>query len=291
MMDAQDLRSGKTHRDENFPVAAMVAAPHRDIILAFYDFVRVADDVADHPDLSSDAKLDALERLESTLVGRDDAQPVGVRLREGLKRRGLADTHARDLLKAFKQDATKRRYADWDDLIAYCALSAMPVGRFVLDVHGESRGTWSASDPLCAALQIINHLQDCKEDRARLDRVYIPVDALERAGARIEDLDAARASPALRGCVLELAKRTRLLLREAAPLARQTRDFRLGVECAVIHQVAQRLVDVLERRDPLSEPVHFGKFAFLRIAVFGGGKEAFGRLGRAAGRPLGRQSA
>jgi squalene synthase HpnC len=291
MMDARELRSGKTHRDENFPVAALVAAPQRDIILAFYDFVRVADDVADHETLSADEKIEALDRLEATLVGRDDDQPVGVRLREGLQQRGLTDAHARDLLKAFRLDAKKLRYSDWDDLISYCALSAMPVGRFVLDAHGESRTTWVASDPLCAALQIINHLQDCGDDRRRLDRVYIPLDALERSGATLADLDASKASAPLRACIGALAARTRVLLEASAPLSRMTRDFRLGVECAVIQEVAQRLVDVLETRDPLSEPVHFGKFAFLRAAAAGGAKAAFGRLTRAFAPAAGKQNA
>ena len=90
----------------------------------------------------------------------------------------MSPRHAQDLLAAFKLDVTKLRYRDWDDLIGYCSLSAMPVGRFVLDVHGESRSTWPANDALCAALQIINHLQDCKDDYRDLDRVYIPLDLL-----------------------------------------------------------------------------------------------------------------
>ena len=81
-----------------------------------------------------------------------------------LLERGLSPRHAQDLLAAFKLDVTKLRYRDWDDLISYCELSAMPVGRFVCDVHGESRTVWPANDALCAALQIINHLQDCKDD-------------------------------------------------------------------------------------------------------------------------------
>ena len=100
----------------------------------------------------------------------------------------LSPRHAQDLLAAFKLDVTKLRYRDWDDLIGYCSLSAMPVGRFVLDVHGESRGTWPANDALCAALQIINHLQDCKDDYRNLDRVYVPLDPLAARGIGVEAL-------------------------------------------------------------------------------------------------------
>ena len=91
-------------------------------------------------------------------------------------------------------DAKKLRYADWLDLMHYCSLSAMPVGRFVLDVHGEKpQTTWPASDAICAALQVINHLQDCADDYRNLDRVYLPLDTLARHGARVEDLGAAQA--------------------------------------------------------------------------------------------------
>ena len=118
----------------------------------------------------------------------------------------MSPQHAQDLLKAFRLDATKLRYRDWDDLMAYCAYSAMPVGRFVLDVHGESRSTWPASDAICAALQIINHLQDCAADYRNLDRVYIPLDALAACGLGVEALGAAKASPELRRCIAGLAR-------------------------------------------------------------------------------------
>ena len=98
--------------------------------------------------------------------------------------------HALDLLEAFRRDVTKLRYRDWDDLLDYCRYSAMPVGRFVLDVHGESRDLWPANDALCAALQVINHLQDCAKDYREIDRVYIPEDALADAGISVEALAA-----------------------------------------------------------------------------------------------------
>ena len=108
-------------------------------------------------------------------------------MRTILNDRGLSTRHAQDLLSAFRQDATKLRYANWEELIDYCSRSAMPVGRFVLDVHGEARETWPASDALCAALQVINHLQDCAKDYQSLDRVYIPLDSMSASGASVED--------------------------------------------------------------------------------------------------------
>src|ERR1700723_375888 len=216
MNDASTLRSGKGHRDENFPVASWLIAPrHRGPILAFYNFVRTADDIADHATLPAAEKLKLLDRLDAGLAGKDDSDAVAVRLRSEMATHNLSPKHAQDLLAAFRLDVTKLRYRDWDDLISYCALSAMPVGRFVCDVHGESRAVWPANDALCAALQIINHLQDCKEDYRNLDRVYVPQDGLAASGASVEQLGAARASPALRDCLHRLAERTERLLTDS----------------------------------------------------------------------------
>ena len=189
MSDAGDWRTGKGHRDENFPVASFLIHPrHRKVILAFYNFVRTADDIADHPTLAPADKLAMLDRLEAGLIGGNDDDEVAVRLRAALAERSLPPRHAQDLLAAFKLDATKLRYRDWDDLMHYCSYSAMPVGRFVLDVHGENRSMWPANDALCAALQVINHLQDCKEDYLNLDRVYLPLDVLAAGGTSVEAL-------------------------------------------------------------------------------------------------------
>lgn len=259
-MTSAQAASGKTHGDENFPVASrVIAARHRPAILAFYHFVRAGDDVADHPTLPPDAKLALLDRLEATLLGRDDAEPVALPLRTELAARKLDPRHAQDLLAAFRLDVTKRRYADWAELIHYCSLSAMPVGRFVLDVHGESEATWPANDALCAALQIINHLQDCGKDFRALDRVYIPLDALARARVDIADLGEARATPALRACLADLVERTAALLRDGAALSPGVQDFRLRLETAAIAGLAQRIIGLLRRRDPLSETVHLAK--------------------------------
>src|SRR5277367_2868857 len=211
---ADELRSGKGHRDENFPVASFLIHPrHRGVILAFYNFVRTADDIADHATLPPAEKLALLDRLEGGLLGANADDAVALRLRETLAERDLSPKHAQDLIAAFKLDVTKLSYRDWDDLISYCSLSAMPVGRFVCDVHGESRTIWPANDALCAALQIINHLQDCKDDYRNLDRVYIPQDAMAGSGTTVEVLGGERASPALLDCLHKLAARTENLLR------------------------------------------------------------------------------
>jgi len=270
MTTAADLRSGKGSGDENFPVASRLIAPkHRPAILAFYEFVRVADDIADHATLAPAEKLARLDRLEASLIGEHDEEPEGVRLRDVLRARALPPVHAQHLLRAFRQDVTKLRYENWDDLIDYCRYSAMPVGRFVLDVHGEQQSTWPANDALCAALQIINHLQDCAKDYRELDRVYIPLDALAANGLTVEALAAPRASPALMRCIRDLAIRTGTLLDESRPFAMQIHDRRLAMEVAAIQNLAERLVGVLCTRDPLSERVHLSKPQMLLAMLTG----------------------
>ena len=284
--DASALRSGKGHRDENFPVASFLISPrYRAPILAFYNFVRTADDIADHAALSPDEKLKLLDRLEAGLRGDNTDDTVAVRLREALAGRGLSAKHAHDLIAAFKLDVTKLRYRDWDDLMSYCSLSAMPVGRFVCDVHGESPSVWPLNDALCAALQIINHLQDCKDDYRNLDRVYIPQDAMAASGCSVEEIGGERASSALLDCLHKLAARTENLLCESDAFAAAISDTRLGLEVAVINTLAHRLTRILRIRDPLRDRVHLPVPAVAHVtllAVFRGLVRRYGRQAAAA---------
>ena len=268
MTSASDLRSGKTHRDENFPVASWIIHPrHRALILAFYNFVRTADDIADHADLPADEKLRILDLLEAELLGKGDTQPEAVKLRHALAERSMPPRHALDVLVAFRMDVTKLRYENWDEVIHYCRYSAMPVGRFMLDVHGESTSTWAASDALCAGLQVNNHLQDCGKDFRNLNRVYLPRDALAASGASVEELAAGKSSPQLLRCLQGLAVRTETLLNESKSLAPDVRDSRLGVEISVIQAFADKIVSMLKVRDPLSERVHLSKFELLMLSM------------------------
>ncbi|MDI1266110.1 MAG: squalene synthase HpnC [bacterium] len=283
MTSASDLRSGKTHRDENFPVASWIIHPrHRALILAFYNFVRTADDIADHATLGADEKLRYLDLFEAELLGNGDTQNEAASLRHALAERGMAPRHALDVLVAFRMDVTKLRYENWDDVIHYCRYSAMPVGRFMLDVHGESTSTWAASDALCAGLQINNHLQDCAKDYKNLNRVYLPRDALAASGATVEMLGAAKSQPALLQCLQALAVRTETLLHESRSLSAEVKDTRLGLEVAVIQAFADKIVGMLKVRDPLSERVHLSPLELL-------GQSAAGIAGEIISRTFGRR--
>jgi squalene synthase HpnC len=260
MTVAPDLDASKTEHGENFPVASLLIAPRlRPHILSFYRFARAADDIADHPTLSESSKFARLEALEATLLGKSDSAKAALALRNVLAEKGLAATHPLDLLTAFRADVTKRRYANWDELMHYCRYSAMPVGRFVLDLHDETESTWAYSDPLCAGLQVINHLQDCAKDYRDLDRVYLPLDMMAAHGTSVDALAETRASPALRACLLAIAGKTAALMPEASKLPLAVRDARLGLETGVIVRLAHKLIGILLVRDPLSEPVHVTK--------------------------------
>ena len=264
-----DLSSGKGARDENFPVASFLIAPkHREVVMRFYAVARMADDIADHPTTSSEEKLRRLNDIESTLDGGDLVYEAAS-LREALKTRGLSDIHVRDLLVAFRQDATQSRYADWEELMRYCRYSAAPVGRFVLDVHGESQALWPANDALCAALQVINHLQDCAKDYREMDRVYLPLDVMASHGVAEQALEAPRASPGLKAAIRELARCACDLLKVSKPFAAEVRDRRLAMEVAVIQKLAEDLAGRLLSRDPLSERVHHRKIEALGLALMG----------------------
>jgi squalene synthase HpnC len=284
MTTVTEALSGKSHGDENFPVASwLLSEQRRGPILAFYRFVRAADDVADHPTLPSETKLKLLNDLDDALCGRGAPAAEAEPLRLALVENGWSPKHALDLLNAFRLDVRKNRYADWSELMDYCALSAAPVGRFVLDVHEEDPSIWPASDALCAALQVINHLQDCAQDYRRLNRVYLPLDTLAAHGASVDMLDALKAPPSLRGALGELACRTSELVARGGALIPRIRDVRLGAEIAAIHALARRLARDLESRDPLSERVHLGKTGSALVGGLGAARFLASAAMRSAG--------
>ena len=268
MSSVAELQSGKGHGDENFPVASFLIAPrNRPPVMAFYNFVRAADDVADNAVAPADEKLRLLEQMRQSLVGENNTVLEGVALRTILAERGLAPTHALDLLEAFRRDCTKLRYRDWGDLIDYCRYSAMPVGRFVLDVHGEDKSLWPTNDALCAGLQVINHLQDCAKDYRDLNRIYIPEPLLAEAGIGVDALGQDKANPALAGVISGLARKNAELLEVSRPFAAGIRDGRLALEVDLIQTLADDLNTMLINRDPLSQSVHHSKMDVAALFV------------------------
>ena len=283
---ALETPSGKGAKDENFPVGSwLLPAALRPHVAAFYAFVRAADDIADNPDLAPADKLARLGRLEAALTGPPGSSaslPKAQALRASLAATGVSPRHALDLLAAFKRDATKLRYHDFEDLLGYCALSASPVGRYLLDLHGEPSELYRFSDPLCDALQLLNHLQDCQADYRALDRVYLPLDSFAAAGIGVEALDRPAASPALRRVLDDVLDGVDGLLSTASELPRALRSRRLAAESAVILEIARRLARELRRRDALAERVELSRTQFLLCGLRGVGRTAWVRRARIA---------
>jgi squalene synthase HpnC len=261
VLDSVETWSGKDRGDENFPVgSALISARLRKHVHAFYVFARNADDIADSPTLEAADKVARLDVMEEVLLGRRDAgSPSAVRLRASLAETGVTPQHSRDLLVAFRRDATKLRYADWNELMNYCRYSAMPVGRHVLALHHEARDTWVPSDALCSSLQVLNHLQDCRNDFATLDRCYLPRDLLESCGADLADLRGRAETPGLRLVFAALLDRCDEMNRIAIDLPRRTQSRRLRLETAVIVGLARRLATRLRRGDPIATRVKLRK--------------------------------
>jgi len=256
--------------DENFPVGSvLIAARLRPAVMAYYAVARATDDVADDPDLEPAEKRRRLDRFEAALLGGLDAPDVAVavRARSALAAVGVPVEHATRLLRAFRRDAEGQRCGEWQDLLAYCADSANPVGRFLLDLHGERASLYPASDALCTALQVLNHLQDCGDDFRRLGRVYLPAAWLEAEGVAVEELAGTTASPGIRRvldrCLLEVDA----LLAVARPLPLRLQSTRLALETAVILRLAAVLGARLKRRDPLAERVRLSRAAMLMHGV------------------------
>ena len=263
--------SGKDKADENFPVASLlIAKPLRARVHAYYAYARNADDISDSATLSPEEKLARLDAMEDVLTGqRDSGSPSATKLRQSLAESGVPNIHARELLTAFRQDVTKTRYESWAELMAYCRYSAAPVGRYVLDVHGEAHDTWPPSDALCAALQVLNHLQDCAKDLRDLDRCYVPQDWLREQGLTTDDIARTETLPALRTVFDKMLEETDKLNDLAAELPKRVKSRRLRVETAIICGLARRLTTLLKSGDPLANRVKLSKLDVLAATLKG----------------------
>jgi hydroxysqualene synthase len=263
--------SGKDRGDENFPVGSwLIRKGLREHVHAYYAFARNADDISDSSTLPPEQKIARLNAMEEVLMGaRAEGSPSATKLRDALARSGVDEIHARDLLVAFRQDALKNRYANWAELMDYCRYSAAPVGRYVLELHGEDRATWGPSDALCASLQVLNHIQDCAKDLRDLDRCYIPQDWLGEAGLSIDDVARPETVPGLRAVFDRMLAATDELNRAAAELPRRVKARRLRVETAIICSLARRLTAHLRGGDPLAMRVKLSKADFLAATVAG----------------------
>ncbi len=234
---------------ENFPVGSwLVPRLQRRHLHRIYAFARIADDIADE-DRDSHA-LAALRRsLRDHLADASVAgAPLLVELRTTIRELSLPEELFFDLLDAFAEDLERHRH-DEASLLDYCRRSADPIGRLVLRVFGHDDPQMDQlSDRICTALQLVNHLQDIKEDLRDRGRIYFPEEDLARHGVTEADLRSDSASPAVRALVSEWADRTREMFREGWPLVGRVRG-RLRIELRAILRGAAAVLRHMREAD------------------------------------------
>ena len=236
---------------ENFPVASrLLPTKIRPHVAAVYAFARGADDIADTTRPAQE-RLDRLDEWEKKLVSAQKGvaeTDVFIALSHTLQQFDLPLQPFLDLLSAFKQDVTVLRYPNYEALLDYCRRSADPVGRIVLMLHGvRDEEALRASDAICTALQITNHLQDVKEDAER-GIVYMPQDEMKRFAVSEDDLLADVATPQLRAFLVFQIKRTKRLFKQGLPLLYRTRGA-LGRELRAIWRGGIAALDSISRAE------------------------------------------
>ncbi len=253
--------TGKNQYNENFPVESFLLSKKvRPLVRAFYLFARIGDDIADDPELDRSTKLAKLDKLAKSLQEEQEHPPAagGTRaawhLKQLLQHSGFTVDQPLALLLAFRRDAAGNADTkSWADLLDSCSLSANPIGRFLLEIHHETTHTaLMASDALCTALQVLNHLQDCHKDYTALNRVYVPADWLAAEGLDRRILGERRAPPGLLRVFDHTLDKVESLVTVARHLPAAIVGRRLRLKSSVIVAFAIRLMCRLRRQDLLA---------------------------------------
>jgi squalene synthase HpnC len=257
-----------THHYENFQVVSFLLPKrlHQDFYNV-YSYCRWADDLGDEMgDPAESLRLLGWwrEQLAAMYAG-EAAHPVFVALRGTVTRHSIPQEPFADLIRAFEQDQTVKRYPTWEELFGYCRYSANPVGRLVLYLCGYSDAERQRlSDATCTGLQLANFWQDVAVDLEK-DRVYIPLEAMARHGYTLDELYARRMTPAFREVMREIVGRAREFFEEGLPLPSMV-DRRLALDIdlfsrggmRVLDKIAQQEFDVLSRRPAISNAERVG---------------------------------
>lgn len=243
---------------ENFPVASIflpksVAKP----ILAFYNFARITDEIADSKTLSQAEKLTQLNHIYYLLQTQqpDEKYPYLQPLFQHTKNGNISIKNCLALIEAFIQDAQNPEYNNFDDVLKYCRKSAASVGRIVLEACGEYHADYDASDKICSVLQILNHLQDLKSDYTNLQRLYFAKNYFPN----LEDLKLSHENIKVMEFKTEILNQTNNLLNEAKNLAKTICRNRVRVEIQTIINVCYALQEKLLSNNIMAKRVELTK--------------------------------
>ena len=266
--DVSHLMSGKSYSDENFPVASFLMTKKiRSIVRVFYFFARMADDIADHQKLSSNQKKKILLFFDNAISkSKKTNNKILDKMIAKFKELPSGKKYSRNLLKAFMMDASNKKYKNWNDLLYYCKFSANPVGRFVIDAVNERKNIekiYEASDSLCTALQIINHIQDCKKDFRQLNRVYIPDSFFRKYSLDKKTLRKSKSIENFERLKIEIVDNVLLSLRKTKLGLREIQSWRLRKETLIILNIAKRLCNLLKINDPLEKQIKLSRIDFI----------------------------
>ena len=267
-MNSIETTLTKNYKQENFPVGSwLLSKKIRSQMLIFYKFARAADDIADSPNLNSKEKIRRLDLFVKAIQSNDIKIYKVENLKKVCIKNKIKINHALNLLKAFKQDAVKKRYKNWSELINYCKYSAVPVGRFVIDLHKERKISYKYSDPLCIALQILNHIQDCKEDYNKVNRVYLPLTFLKKHNVKLQQLKKNRIEKNLRLTINDVLLHTEKLINEADKHKKIMKNKKLSKETEFILEIAKSLLKLLKKKDPLRNKIVLNKLDYIKCFV------------------------
>lgn len=253
---------------ENFPVASwLLPQSARVPIMIFYDFARGADNIADNASMDAEDRLESLQLLKESLENHyaNRLPPWAQAYHKLVQSGGLRSDYGEALLSAFMQDCEKTRYETWDELLDYCQRSAAPVGRAVLELCGEKEADIDASDKLCNALQILNHIQDIRADYQTLNRIYVPKEWWSTL--QENDFTSEQMHDGLKKAITQMLDKTDQLIVESKSLLPTIVSRRLRIEITMIHIIAMKLSQKLRRSDVMARHVRLNKVDYIGCLV------------------------
>lgn len=264
----------KTSRQENFPVGMMIFdKKQRQLIADYYRFARYGDDIADNPDLKPQNKIKQLDEMEDILLGNKKYKGKKLsfitELRNKFRERGLPYALAADLLTAFRRDASGFDYQTWAQLTDYCKYSAAPVGKFMLAIHDEHPSAYLPATSLCAALQIVNHIQDIKYDALIQKRIYLPADIMKKFKISPADLTNDHESKELRKAIEYVMGKVRGMIKDGALLPMIIRNKCLKAEICIILSLTNIMIKKILKGDVLAEEIKLSAWDWIKGTISG----------------------